>query len=353
MRKLLVILLSLVLLLSTTACGRGTDDDGLFSITLSGQPSPHSLPIYIAMEKGWFEEAGLDVDVLIYITGPPQMEAVAGGAWCIGIAGIPATVAGVVGHDLTILAFSVWDHASHRIFVRPDSPIYTAGSGHFPGYPEIYGTPDLWTGIDVLATRGTVMHLNLLATLQAIGLTEDDVNIVNMEPPAAFQAFLAGEGDAITLQAAFTPQGVEEGWKEVSSAESADLFIPSAVSATETILAENPEVVQTVMNIIFRGLMWMNENRDEAAQILYDIMQQEGVIVTLDFARQVVEEHFAPPANEQEIMLEDGSFIAHLDNVMDYFLAAGMRTEEERQKVLASFDDTFLRGAIEYYKGLD
>lgn len=62
---------------------------GRVKVTLSGQPVPHGLPIYVGIEKGWFAEEGLDVDVLVYVSGPPQMEAVPSNAWQVASPACP------------------------------------------------------------------------------------------------------------------------------------------------------------------------------------------------------------------------------------------------------------------------
>ena len=64
-------------------------------LTISVHPSGHGLPAYIAQEKGWFEEEGLDVETLVYISAPPQMEAYASGAWEIGTTGFGGIILGV------------------------------------------------------------------------------------------------------------------------------------------------------------------------------------------------------------------------------------------------------------------
>lgn len=363
-----------MLAVSTAACGGGQGEKAseapvaeqtkaketeseakkeLTKVTLSAQPAPHSLPIFAALQKGWFEEEGLDVEVLTYISGPPQMEAVPSDAWQMGISGIAATVTGVVGYDLTVCGFSVWDHPSQRLFARPDSPIVTAGKGKVEGHPEIYGTADDYRGIDILCTKGTLGHLQLLATLKALGLTEDDVNIIHMEIPAAYQAFKAGEADAFVTWSTFTQQAQEEGWVEVSSAEKAGLLVPSAILANETVINNDPETVQKLMNVIFRGIMWVNDNKEEAAKLYYDVCMEEGVNATEEFCKITMDEHSAPTLEEMEEMLENGGFEKNLENVMSFYMEQGTYTEVEKKKVIDSFDGQYLKNAMESYKKLE
>jgi len=331
--------------------------DELVSVKLSTHPAPHSLPTFAAMEKGWYEEAGLDVTNTNYIGGPPQMEALPGGAWSMGIAGISAAITGALNYDLRIVGFSIWDDPPHCIFAREDNPIYQAGNGHFPNNPEIYGTADLYKGITILATKGTVAHLNILEMLKAIGLEENDVNIVHMEIPAAFQAFRAGEGDAMCTWSTYTYEAEKEGWKAISSAEAVGLHMPSPFLASDDIVKNDPESVQKYMNVAVAATQWVNDpaNLDEMAEIYYNVCLDEGVKTTLEDCSRSIQSHSAPTVEEMEEMLavgEDGlnGYQRVVGTIMDLYIDIGAYTEEQKQKVLDSIDVTYLEKAIENYK---
>lgn len=318
-------------------------------VTLSAQPAAHSLGIFAAKENGWFAEEGLDVEILTYISGPPQLEAVASGAWSVGIMGIAAGVTGAITYDLTTLGFSVWDYPSQRLFVRADSDIAQAGKGGIEGYPDIYGTADLWRGKDIICTKGSLGYLQLLASLKAIGLTEDDVNVIHMEMAAGYQAFLVGEGDALCAWSTFASDAAAEGYVEASSAAAAQLYVPSVILASDAALADK-EVTQKIVNVIFRGNMWVNEHKDEAAQLYYDICMDEGVTCTMEYAKEYLNEHSAPTIEEYREMAENGEYKSILANVMEYYIAAGSYTQEDADKVVASFDGELLLNAISYYE---
>lgn len=52
--------------------------------------SPH-LPTYIAQQKGWLEEAGIEIESVLFNSGPAMMEACSAGAWDCGSTGIGAS----------------------------------------------------------------------------------------------------------------------------------------------------------------------------------------------------------------------------------------------------------------------
>jgi ABC-type nitrate/sulfonate/bicarbonate transport system substrate-binding protein len=268
----------------------------------------------------------------------------------VGVAGTPATITGVLGFNNTLLGFSTWDHPAHMIFVRPDSPIAKRGKGHFPKYPEIYGTTEDYRGIRILGPRGTLGHLQVMATLAAVGLTEDDVEIIHMEIPAAFQAFKAGEGDATMTWSTFSPMAVTEGWVEASGATKAGFPVPAIIQATEKIMGEDPETVQKIVNVLFRALMYYQGNKPEVIKMYEQVCQDEGIASSPEFARDHILIHDAPSLEEFEAWLANDGQQKILDKIMEFYMAAGSYNAEQRRKIWDSFDVGFLRKAVENYK---
>lgn len=346
------------------ACGKGqtpaNEDPGrtdpgqtsneIVSFAVSSQPVPHGLPAYVGINNGIFEKHGLDVENMTYISGPPQMEAIPSDTWRCGVAGIAASITGVLNYNLKIIGFSVWDQPAHALFVREDSPIYQSGKGHLADYPEIYGTAEDYKGIDILCAKGTVGYLNLLSTLRALGLSSDDVNVIHMEIPAAYQAFKAGEGDALITWTTYTDEAEAAGWKKVSSAEASGLMLPTPIMATEKAL-ENPEVLQQYMDAMLESMMWLNDNVKDAAGNYYDMCIEEGVKTTEESCLSTMQTHKAPSIEDfKEMMTADSDglngFQRYISNVMDFYIETGAYTEEDKQKMLDSIDTTYIEQAI-------
>lgn len=341
---LLIALVSLLAASAPAIAGERT------KVTLSGHPAPHTMPIYVAQKKGWFEEEGLDIELLVYISGPPQMEAVPSNAWQVGIAGTPATITGVNAYDNVVIGYTVWDHPLQMLFVRPGGKIHQSGKGHAPEHPEIYGTTDAWRGANILVPKGTLAHLHVLSHLKALGLEESDVNIIHMEVPSAFQAFRAGEADAISVYSTFSASAKEQGWILASSAESTGLWVPSIIQATEWTAKNRPEIIQKVLNVILRGAMWCNENKEEAGKLYYEFANEEGLRASEELCMTIMDVHNTPGIAEMEKMLETNGFEEPVRNIMNFYIAAGIQTEAVRDKVLSQFDLGYLRKAIDNYK---
>ena len=105
----------------------------------------HALPWYIMEQEGWTEELGISFEYQSFINGPAMMEANAD--WDIASTGGPGAITGILGYDIKVMGIADKE-AVLNLYVREDSPIYQAGKGNFPDYPEMYGTVDTWKGTE-------------------------------------------------------------------------------------------------------------------------------------------------------------------------------------------------------------
>ena len=358
LKKALSVLFAAIMILSLAACGGNStnsqpsqpgtstaDDSGstqkeLKKLSISHHPVLSGLPAYVALQKGFFEEEGLDVDMTVYISGASQMEALPSGSWACGGAGATAGCLGTIGYGLSLLGYVGWD-GPIDIFVREDSDIYQAVQGHIDGYPEIYGTPETWKGKNILLPRGTTAHLALLATLDDMGLTEDDITITHMEVPAAQNAFLAGEGDGCGQWINFSLQAESYGWKRVTSSDAAGIGIPNVLFASEDIIRDDPDAVVSYIKGYLKAWYWMEENPDEASELFYQYEMEEGVDTTKENC-EILAKGCIPPAVDEMLAMYEADetgktpYYNHLHKVLSYFLDMGNYTQEQVDRALSS-----------------
>ena len=264
MKKVTVLLLVAVLLLSVslTGCAKPAEPMAekkeevseesapaeeakeLQTLNVAHMPYIHSLPTYHGVKSGYIKDTyGLDVNLLMFTSGPAVNEALGANEWDIAVYGAPPGIMGGIAHNSKLIAFSVNDTATQEIWVRPDNPIAQI-SGQVDGYPEVLGDAETWKGQTVLIPTSTTLYYILLATLEKLNLTVDQLEVVHMETAQAFTAFKAGQGDMVGSWEPFTFAAVDEGWVKVSSGPGIDEFAPVVIIASEKALAEKPEEIK-------------------------------------------------------------------------------------------------------------
>ncbi len=148
------------------------------------------LGLPIALERGFFEKWGLDVDIARpYATGVDALNALQAGESHVVQVGVPMIGAVLRGMDLVALA-NYSGNATTRGADATMALVARSDAGIAKG--------DLASlkGKKIAASFGTINHLYILALLEKGGLTPNDVTLVNTPPPDMTVALLAKGIDA-------------------------------------------------------------------------------------------------------------------------------------------------------------
>ena len=313
--------------------GQKAQSAALTKIKVSHHPYLHALPTYIAQQKGWYKEAGLDETVTMYGGGPPQNEALASDAWEVGTTGGPGAVFGGVGYGLRIIGYaSASDTPTTDLWVRKDSPIAKA-KGVNPKYPNLYGKAEDWKGKTILCPTATSCHFTLIATLTTMGLTDKDVKIMDIPVAQAYQAFKTGQGDIVAQWSPFGFLAEKEGWVKVSSAKDVNVELPTLIIASEKAIKGRPEVVSRWLELYYRGMAEQAKDVNQSAKWLFDFSKQEGIKISEEDAVKEVSYRKAPDfARQVQMFKKEGGQMSRdgKDHVHPHRLFRGPRPPETR-----------------------
>lgn len=342
-KKILSLILGLAMV-TTTVCGCSSGKgDGKLQLSVSGiGGSTQYLPVYVAEKKGWFEEAGLEIEDVMFTNGPVQMESLSSNSWDLGLTGIGGVLAGVIRYDGVIVGASSTDDGAQYVFARKDSPIVLAGKGNNSLSPDIYGDAESWKGIKVLCSTGTILQYTLVKTLSGFGLSKDDVNFVAMDAPTIYSSFLAGEGDACVLagaSGAFNMLNLSDEYVPVSNGSWAQAGLITNFIANKNSYGDEKkyEGMKKFLEIYFKATDWVTKNNDEAGQYMLDFCEENGVksdletckkllkaddYYTIDQAYQMISEK----AEGQDYTVMEASLL----DVLQFFVDAGSYKEEDK-----------------------
>ena len=134
----------------------------------------------VGIDKGWFKEAGVDVD-FEWFEYVPSMEAFsAGKVDAVSMTNGDALVTGATGAPSKAIIINDYSNGNDMIVAKP-------------GIETVKDLKGKKIGVEV----GFVDHLLLLKALEANGMTEKDVTLVNVPTQETPKAFASGDVDAI------------------------------------------------------------------------------------------------------------------------------------------------------------
>lgn len=146
----------------------------------------------IALERGFFEKRGLDVNIVRpYATGVDALNALSAGESDLVQVGVPMIGAVLRGMDL--VALGNYSGSANKPGADTTMAIIARdGSG------IVKGDLKSLKGKKIAASFGTINHLYILALLEKAGLTPNDVTLVNTPPPDMTVALLSKGIDAFS-----------------------------------------------------------------------------------------------------------------------------------------------------------
>ena len=225
------------------------------NVTLAVSVTPLSAPFYIAEEKGFFEDEGVDVTVVEYIGGHRCLAAVLNGDVDMGTASdLPTMFNSFKRDDYAIITTFVKSDNDVKIITRKDSGITS---------------PEDLRGKKVGATLGSSSQFYLDMFLDMGGINSSEVEVVGIQPEDMPFALQSGDVDAISVWEPF-------GYETIQLLGDGNVLVPNVNVYTETFnlvaldnyAQSNPEAIIRILRALDRSIAFMNANEDDAQDIL-------------------------------------------------------------------------------------
>ena len=300
-----------------------------------------AFPIWYAKEQGWDREAGLDVSMLYFNSGMDAVNTLPAGSWVYaGVGSVPALL-GALRYDMSVIAICNDEARANAVLVRPDSPIARA-KGYNNECPNVLGSPETVKGITVLTTTISSSHYALSTWLAALGLTEKDVTIKNMEQASALAAFDCGIGDAVVLWAPLTYVGQNRGWLVASTPHRTGHPLPLVLAANKTYAEKHPDITTKFLQIYQRGVEYMrNTPMDKLVEeYLRFYTDWAGAEYTAELAKRDLAAHNTYTLTDLEAAFDTNNgpsrvqqWFTHLAEFLEH---SGRITRQELNKIHAS-----------------
>ena len=279
MKKIIGFLLAFVLIFSLAGCGSPSNngENEKITVVLDWAPNTNHTGIFVALAKGYFEDAGLDVSVV----QPPEDGAetlVASGKAQFGVSFQDSLAPAFSGENpLPVTAVAaIIQHNTSGIVSRAgegmDSPKGLEG--------KKYATWDL-----------PVEKATIREVMNAEGGNFDLVELIPSTVTDEVSALQSGSVDAIWIFYGWAGVACEVAGLETDYFEFADIdpvfdYYTPVMIGNNNWLNENPETAKAFVEALSRGYTFAAENPKEAADILMEAAPELKANSALVYASQ-------------------------------------------------------------------
>jgi NitT/TauT family transport system substrate-binding protein len=276
-----VLLLSLMVLASSTLMtGCSKEDDGLTKVRLN--EVTHSVfyaPLYAAINLGFFEEEGIDLELTTGQGADNVMTAMLSGHADIGFMGPEATIYVYnQGQD---------DYAINFAQLTKRDGSFLVAREPIPNFSW-----DMVIGKSIIGGRPGGMPL---MTLEYVLKNKGIMPGVDVEVHTHIQfalmggAFTGGEGDFVTLfePVAASLEQAGEGYVVASVGEDSGEIPYTVFSALKSYMDKNPDIIQSFTNAIYKGQIWVQEHSpEEIAEVIKPSFPDADLVILTAVAKR-------------------------------------------------------------------
>ncbi len=233
----------------------------------------------VAIEKGWFKEAGVDV-TFEWFDYVASMDAFAAGKLdAVAMTNGDTLVTGSSGAQGVMIIVNDYSYGNDMIVARP-------------GISSVKDLKGKKVGVEV----GFVSHLMLLNALEAAGLTESDVELVNVPTNETPQVLASGDVDAIVA------------WQPSSGQALAQVPGSTAISTSR----DAPGLIYDVLAVSPASLASRKADWEKVAKVWYRVVDYVYDAKTQPDALAIMAARVGLKADQYKLIL-DGTKILSID----------------------------------------
>ncbi len=267
MKKFAALLISM--LAATATVGPAVAADAPIAIRIAQQPQRWGLEWYIASQKNWWKQLGLEPTMSTFASGAPEVAAGASGSWDLGGAGNIPAVLGAARYGLLTIGIADEEATIITIMATKDKA------------DDYAKNPSLIKGKVIPVTTNSTGHWGAAVCLEKkFGLKSSDYKFVNLSPPEINAAVTSGRYDLSEVWAPNT-YILEStlGAKIICTGHDVGLPITSNLFVLPSYAKDHPDVVAKFLAVYLRAVAWERKHPKETVQFLGDFFKSVGVNV--------------------------------------------------------------------------
>ncbi len=274
----------------------------------------HHLALWLALEKGYFQDEGVNVEIAgVFRSGPELMTAFGAEELDAAYVGeAPATIAAV----------------------RGTAPVKVLAQANTEG-SALVGSKSLAAGTVSHPTlampgNGSVQDLLLRKALPKLGLAPDSVDVIVLSPPEMLTALQGGQIDGFIAWEPYPSRAVAMGIGTVL-ASSADIWAghPCCVLAVnDTLAAKRPQTAQALLRAHRRATACIRDHPGEAVAVAVKYTGMDPAVV-----RRAI----------GQVAYTERPSVAGEEEYVDFLNSLGVITVEDAKAFTGNFIETNLR----------
>jgi len=253
----------------------------LGATTASGEPVRmsylqdgfHHLPLWVALEKGFFKDHGVDVKIAgIFRAGPETMSAFSAGSLDMAYLGIAPVITAVANKAAQVKIVAGVNLNGSAIVVPPTSSLR--------GIPDLRGESVAIPGIS------TVQDFLLKKALADNGIEAGDVNTIVLKPPEMLGALQTGQIDSCLPWEPFPAKAITSGIGRVlvTSKQIWPNHPCCVLVADKRFVDRHGDEIKAIVAAHLDGIEFIKKNPEEAIKIAvkYTGMDEKTIRLALN-----------------------------------------------------------------------
>jgi len=299
-KKCSILLVAMMLCMMLTACGK---EEGMTKVKLT--EVAHSIfyaPMYVAIEEGYFEEEGIEVELVNGLGADKTMTAVLSGESEIGFMGSEASVYVYnEGASDYVVNFAQLTQRAGNFLVSREAE-------------EDFNMTDL-KGKTVLGGRkGGMPQMVFEYILKKYGMDPStDLNIIqNIDFGMTAQAFSGGSGDyTVEFEPSATALEKEGAGYVVSSLGVESGYVPyTAFSAKKSYIEKNPDVIEGFVKALQKGMDYVSSHTPEE---IAEIIQPQFAETDRDTLVTIITRYYDQDSWKEDLVFSEDAYTLLLD----------------------------------------
>ncbi|MBD5543560.1 MAG: ABC transporter substrate-binding protein [Lachnospiraceae bacterium] len=302
---LLLTMLGLFFSLFLTGCSKSSTSDNKKVVLNEVAHSIFYAPMYVAIEEGYFEEEGIDLELVTGYGADKTMTAVLSGEADIGFMGPESTVYTYLGdtNDYVVNFAQLTQRAGNFLVARSQVPDFewndligtTVLGGRKGGMPEMV--------FEYILKKNNIDPFKDLTIDQSIDFG------------STAAAFTNGQGDYTVEFEPFATSLEEQGTGYVIASLGEDSgYVPyTAFSAKTSYMNANPEIMQGFVNALQKAMDYVNSH---SAEEVAKTIQNQFPETELDTITTIISRYKEQDTWKEDLIFEEDSFTL-LQNILE------------------------------------